>query len=178
MASNPYPEGMHRQAALMAVGIAMPVLQRAYRAAADRAVAHTGLSQALAWPLVMIGRQGEGVRQGVLAESLGIEAPSLVRSLDQLVDAGFIERREDALDRRAKTLHLTAAGTAACAQIETALQSLRTVVYDGVPDEDIAACLRVFGVLEQRLGCTVMTVPQARPPLAKGGAGKTTSSRR
>ncbi len=149
-----YPEGLSRESALMAAATALPVLQRAYRAAADKAVAHVGMSQALAWPLVMIGRQG-GMRQGVLADRLGIEAPSLVRSLDQLVEAGFVERREDAADRRAKTLHLTDAGAAACAQIETALLALRATLYDGVADADVAACLRVFAVLERRLGATV-----------------------
>ena len=155
MSPSAYPDGLSRESALMALGIALPVLQRGYRAAADKAVAHVGLSQALAWPLVMIGRQGGGMRQGVLAERLGIEAPSLVRSLDQLVEAGFVERREDAVDRRAKTLHTTPAGAAACAQIETALHGLRGPLYDGVADADIAACLRVFAVLEQRLGATV-----------------------
>ena len=155
MPQNAYPEGLSRESACMAVGIVLPVLQRAYRAAADKAVAHTGLSQALAWPLVMIGRKGSGLRQGVLADYLGIEAPSLVRSLDQLVDAGFVERHEDAVDRRAKTLHLMAAGAAACAQIETALSSMRAALYEGVADADIAACLRVFAALEPRLGATV-----------------------
>ncbi len=150
-----YPEGLSRDSALMAVSMALPALQRAYRAAADKAVAHVGLSQALAWPLLMIGRQGGGMRQGVLAGRLGIEAPSLVRSLDQLVDAGFVERHEDAEDRRAKTLHLTDAGAVACAQIETALHTLRTPLYDGVADADVVACLRVFAVLEQRLGAAV-----------------------
>lgn len=144
---------------MMTIGFSMPVIQRAYRAAADRAVAPIGVSQALAWPLVLIERLGDGVRQGVLAERLGIEAPSLVRSLDQLVDGGFIERREDPLDRRARTLHVTPAGAQACARIETMLQSLRAELYEGVPDEDIAACLRVFGVLEQRLGCAVAPMP-------------------
>ena len=150
-----YPEGQSRESALMAVVVALPVLQRAYRAAADKAVAHLGMSHALAWPLVTVGRQGSGMRQGVLAERLGIEAPSLVRSLDQLVEAGFVERREDAVDRRAKTLHLTDAGAAACAQIETALSALRATLFEGVADADVTACLRVFAVLEQRLGATV-----------------------
>ncbi len=114
-----YPEGLSRESALMAVAVALPVLQRAYRAAADKAVAHLGMSHALAWPLVTIGRQGGGMRQGVLADRLGIEAPSLVRSLDQLVEAGFVERREDAVDRRAKTLHLTDTGAAACSRSGT-----------------------------------------------------------
>ena len=141
-----------REAALMSLGTALSPLQRGYRAAADKAVAHVGLSQSLAWPIVMIGRMHDGVRQGVLAEALGIEGPSLVRSIDQLVEAGFVERREDPADRRAKTLHLTPAGEAACQPIEAALGQLRATLFEGVADADIAACLRVFAVLGERLG--------------------------
>jgi MarR family transcriptional regulator for hemolysin len=141
-----------REQALMRLGTAFAVLQRGYRAAADKAVAHVGVSQTLAYPIVMLGRMDGDVRQGVLAEALGIEGPSLVRSVDQLVEAGFVERREDPADRRAKTLHLTEAGQATCAPIEAALARMRASLFDGVADEDIAACLRVFGVLEERLG--------------------------
>lgn len=152
------PASRRSEAMRVAFGMTLPVLQRAYRAAADRAVAHVGLSQALAWPLVMIGRHGDGVRQGVLAELLGIEGPSLVRSLDQLVEAAFVERREDPADRRAKTLHLTASGAAARAQIEEALKEMRGGLFAGLSDADVATCLRVFGVLGQRLGCALPTV--------------------
>jgi len=141
-----------REAALMKLGTSLSTLQRGYRAAADRAVAHVGLSQTLAYPIVMIGRMEEGVRQGVLAEALGIEGPSLVRSLDQLVEAGFVERREDPADRRAKTLHLTPAGEAVFEPIEAALNLMRASLFEGVSDDDVAACLRVFGLLEERLG--------------------------
>jgi MarR family transcriptional regulator for hemolysin len=141
-----------RENALMRLGMSLSVLQRGYRAHADKAVAHVGVSQTLAYPIVMLGRMKGDVRQGVLAEALGIEGPSLVRSLDQLVEAGFVERHEDPSDRRAKTLHLTEAGKAACAPIEAALSLMRTAMFEGVPDEDIAACLRVFAVLEERLG--------------------------
>ena len=147
----------------MLLGTSLPVLERAYRALANQAVAHVGLSQALAWPLVMIGRQGDGMRQGVLAERLDIEGPSLARSLDQLVQLGFIDRREDPDDRRAKTLHLTAAGAQASAQIEDALTGMRNILYDGITDGDLAVCLQVFGMLRERLGCAPMSVP---PPLA------------
>lgn len=151
-----------REAALMAMSAALPILARAYRAAADHAVAHVGLSQAMAWPVVMIGRHGEGPRQGVLAELLGIEGPSLVRPLDQLVEGGFVERRDDPADRRAKTLHLTEAGVAAHAQIEASLRTLRADICEGVSDDDLAACLRVFGALQKKLGCPQPVVPPMR----------------
>jgi len=141
----------HRPDALMAFATALPILQRGYRSAADKAVVHIGFSQAMAWPLVMAGRLGSGVRPGVLAEVLAVEGSSLVRQLDQLADAGMVERREDAVDRRAKTIHLTPAGNRSRAKIEAALDTLRESLFDGVSDADMAACLRVFEVLQGRL---------------------------
>lgn len=136
----------------MAFGASLQVMARAYKAAADKAVGHIGLSQAMAWPLLMIGRLGSGIRPGVLADVLAIEGASLVRQLDQLAEAGLVERRDDPLDRRAKTLHLTPAGTRARAKIEAALDAMRAEMFDGVADADVEACLRVFTALDARLG--------------------------
>ena len=143
----------------MVIGTSLATLERAYRAAASQAVAHVGLSQALAWPLLTIGRHGDGLRQGVLAELLHIEGPSLARSVEQLANAGFIERREDPADRRAKTLHLTEQGALACTHIEVALIELRNQLYAGIPDEDIAATLRVFATLRERLDLPPAQLP-------------------
>ena len=136
----------------MAFGTSLQVMSRAYKAAADKAVGHIGLSQAMAWPLVMIGRLGNGIRPGVLADVLSIEGASLVRKLDQLAAAGLVDRRDDAVDRRAKTLHLTPAGARARAKIEASLDAMRAEVFEGVADADLEACLRVFAALDARLG--------------------------
>ncbi len=141
-----------RDQARQSFGTTLQTLSRAYKTAADKAVGHMGLSQAMAWPLVMIGRQGNGVRPGVLADVLAIEGASLVRQLDQLVEAGLVERREDTIDRRAKTLHLTPAGTRARARIEASLDAMRTELFEGIPDDDVLACLRVFAALDAKLG--------------------------
>jgi MarR family transcriptional regulator for hemolysin len=138
----------------MTFGTALSQVQRAYRSAADKAVGHIGLSQAMAWPLVMIGRLGGGVRPGVLADALGIEGPSLVRQLDQLVEAGLVTRREDSVDRRAKTLHLTPAGSRALAKIEAALSVMRLELFEDVSTNDLVACMRVFDALISRLDRT------------------------
>ncbi|TXD89324.1 winged helix-turn-helix transcriptional regulator [Mitsuaria sp. TWR114] len=146
----------------MTVGMMLPVLERAYRARANLAMAHVGLSQALAWPLVMIGRQGDGMRQGELATLLGIEGPSLTRSVDQLITGGYIERHEDPDDRRARTLHLTALGADACEQIEVTLRDLRNELYEGIADADVEAALRVFSTLAERVGAPTPAVPPRR----------------
>ncbi len=137
---------------LMATTANLIVLSRAYRGAADKALADYGLSQATAWPVILTGRLGDGVRQGALAEALGVEGPSLVRVLDQLVAAGLMERREDVHDRRAKTLHLTEAGHALRKQVEDVLVELRRRLFNGVSEADLQACLRVFDSLKNALG--------------------------
>ncbi|MFA4914890.1 MAG: MarR family transcriptional regulator [Burkholderiaceae bacterium] len=129
------------------------VVARAYRSVADRALADLDLSQATAWPIVMIGRLGEGVRQGAVAEALGIEGPTLVRVLDQLVASELIQRHEDPSDRRAKTLHLTPAGRALREKVETVLIDVRRQVFADIDPADIEATLRVLGTLKGTLKC-------------------------
>ncbi|AIO43188.1 marR family protein [Burkholderia cepacia] len=84
------------------------------------------------------------MRQGTLAEHVGIEGPSLVRLLDQLCAAGLARRDEDPHDRRAKTISLTAAGRAVTAKMEEDLRALRAQVLKGVSRADLEATLRVL----------------------------------
>ncbi|MBP0613984.1 MarR family winged helix-turn-helix transcriptional regulator [Jiella mangrovi] len=106
------------------------------------------VSEACAHPLVAVGRLGDGVRQGALAEEVGMEGPSLVRLLDQLCQSGLVERREDPADRRAKTLWLTMRGRAVMESIETDLVAFRALVLKDVPLDDIKATLRVFAAFD------------------------------
>ncbi len=151
-----------RDKALMSITVNMTLLTRGYRAKADKAVAPLGLSSAMAWPLVLIGRHPQGIRPGNLSEELGIEGPSLVRSLNQLVDAGLVRREEDQIDKRAKILHLTDDGKAISVRIEDVLIELRATLFDGVADADIDACLRTFETLQKRLGVNAI------PPFLNG----------
>jgi MarR family transcriptional regulator, transcriptional regulator for hemolysin len=123
-------------------------IARQWRRASHHVLTGYGVSEACAMPLLMIGRLGEGVRQGTLAEHVGIEGPSLVRLLDQLCSAGLAVRQDDPADGRAKTIWLTDNGRALRAQIETALISLRAEKLKGVSAADLAATLRVFKAIE------------------------------
>jgi MarR family transcriptional regulator for hemolysin len=137
-------------------------LTRIYRRAVDKALAAHGLSEARALPVLHIARLGDGLRQGALAEEMGIEGPSLVRILDQLCAAGLVERRDDPNDRRAKTLHLTGDGRALAAAVETTLDGFRAQLLTQIGDEDLRATLSVLARFESAL-----EVP-ARPRSAEG----------
>jgi MarR family transcriptional regulator, transcriptional regulator for hemolysin len=124
---------------------------RAYKAAADRVANNFALSHASGWPVVMIARLGDGVRPGAVAEALGVEPPSLVRIIDQLVAAGLVLRQDDPADRRAKTLHLTAEGRRCAAQLEELLLPFRRELFAGIAQADIETCVRVLAQLDAAL---------------------------
>lgn len=127
---------------------ALTYASRAYRAAADKIAADYGLSQATGLPVLVISRFGEdGVRPGVLALALGLEASSLVRVVDCLIATKLVERHEDPADRRAKILRLTGEGRQAAEQMDQALRPFRRKLFGEFEPADVEACLRVLSGL-------------------------------
>lgn len=127
---------------------ALTYASRAYRAAADKIAADYGLSQATGLPVLVISRFGEsGVRPGVLAVALGLEASSLVRVVDHLIASNLVERHEDPNDRRARILRLTEEGRQAAEQMDQALRPFRRKLFGAFEPSDVEACLRVLSGL-------------------------------
>jgi len=133
---------------LSSLTAALTHASRAYRAAADKVAADYGLSQATGLPVLVISRFGEnGVRPGVLAETLSLEASSLVRVVDQLIESGLVERHEDPNDRRAKILRLTVEGRKTAERMDQALRPFRRKLFGAFDPADVDACLRVLSGL-------------------------------
>jgi len=121
---------------------------RAYRAAADKVASDFGLSQATGLPVLVISRFGDGgVRPGILAETLSLEASSLVRIVDHLIGSGLVERHEDPQDRRAKILRLTDEGLKTAALMDQALTPFRRKLFGAFDPADVEATLRVLSGL-------------------------------
>ena len=138
---------------------------RVWRAATDTAFAAYGLSFSTGMALIYVHRLGGSMRQGELARCMGIEGPSLVRLLDQLVAAGLVLRRDDALDRRGKHVDITAAGAALMQGLEPCLEQVRGRMLAGVSAADLTATLRVLTSIAQAGG---MDLPA---PVAGGNLG-------
>ncbi|WP_193323356.1 MarR family winged helix-turn-helix transcriptional regulator [Erwinia endophytica] len=135
----------------MQVTVMMGLQHRSYRTCADQRLAHLGLSAALGWPLIMIGRHPEGVRHGKLSEDLGIESPSLLRPINQLINNGLVVRSDDPTDKRAKILRLTAEGQAINQRIETLLHDLRAELFADLSDDELTMLARLMERMGQRL---------------------------
>lgn len=132
------------------IGRLIARLARIWRRESDQALSDHGLSYATAIPLLVLSRQGENVRQGVLADELGIEGPSLVRLIDLLQAEGLVERREDPTDRRAKTLHLTKAGEAKLNETNRVLRRVRASLLKDIAPEELAITFETLQRIERR----------------------------
>ncbi len=126
-------------------------LGRAYRRHVDKAFLTLGVSHTLALPVMLLGRLEDGVRQGALVDALGIEPPSLVPLLNQLERDGLVERHPDLTDKRAKTLHLTAAGRDLAERAEAAASQVRINLLRDIPAADIEVAARVLMQLQAAL---------------------------
>lgn len=124
---------------------------RLWRRAADQVLDDCGLSHALAMPLLVLSRLGDHVRQGVIAERLGIEGPSLVRIVDLLVADGLVTRAGDPGDRRAKIISLTDSGLTSVAEIERILGAMRLDLLADISDAELEVVVDVLGRLETKL---------------------------
>lgn len=72
----------------------------------DRRAQHLNLTRTQ-WRALSILRRHPGIRQNHMAEMLEVEPITLVRLLDRMEKAGWIERRPDPKDRRANQIYLT-----------------------------------------------------------------------
>jgi DNA-binding MarR family transcriptional regulator len=77
--------------------------------------------------------QREGISQSQLAESTDIEPMTLVRILDRMESDGWLERRSDPADRRARRLYLKAKGRPLVDAVWRLADLTRGEAFAGIP---------------------------------------------
>jgi MarR family transcriptional regulator for hemolysin len=117
---------------------------RLIRREANRRAAILGATKAQWRVLARLSRAGDAIRQVELAEALDVEPITLCRMIDRLEEAGLVERRRDADDRRAWRIHLTPAAAPVLARLEAMGLVFNADILAGVDEADRAAALRVL----------------------------------
>ncbi len=119
-------------------------MARLWRGQIDRHVRPLGLSFMQWVTLLQLSRATDDVVQKDLAQAVGIEGPTMVGVLDRLVRAGLVERRVAAHDRRANTVHLTAAGRAILRAAEKNVGKLRDALLEGLSEAELRTTIAVL----------------------------------
>ena len=86
-----------------------------------------------------------------LAKAIGIEQPSLVRTLDQLEEKGLISRHTCANDRRAKRIKLTEKAEPIIEEMEDVIRKTRGEILSGISAEELDALINLVSRLEQNI---------------------------
>ncbi|MBD3586034.1 transcriptional regulator SlyA [Salinimonas sp. HHU 13199] len=103
-----------------------------WRNAVDHYMSSLGLTQTRWIALLHLERMGEGCSQKALADNIGIEQPSLLRTLNQLEASNLIQRKSCAEDARRKTLWFTPQGRELLKQVETMANAGRQKMLEGM----------------------------------------------
>ena len=98
------------------LGFLLVQVAKSHRRWVSTALDELGLHVGQELLLAQLCRQ-EGVRQTALAEALGVELPTVHKTLARLEAAGFVERRPDPQDARSSLAYLTVRGRETCVQI-------------------------------------------------------------
>jgi DNA-binding MarR family transcriptional regulator len=120
----------------------------------QRALLFLGLTRAQCKVLGYLARN-EGINQAGLADLLEIKPMTLVRQIDRMEEDGWIERRPQPGDRRARRLVLTDKARPILARILDLSNEIRAESFAGLSKDDgkqlIELLRRVHGNLSERV---------------------------
>lgn len=116
---------------------------RMLRAIFDRRAREIGLSLAQAKAIIHVSRS-EGINQAALANLLEVQPISLARLVDRMEAAGWIERRPDPTDRRARCLHLSEKAHPILEQIQILSGEIRGEALSGLSEEEQDTLMRLL----------------------------------
>jgi MarR family transcriptional regulator for hemolysin len=124
---------------------------RRWRTRLNERLRSIGQTDARCAALAEIAGAPAGVVQRELSQRLGVEEPTVVRLVDALEAAGWVERRAHELDRRAKVLQLTPEAQPVLDQAETIVGELQDEMFADIDPAELATCVRVLNELVSRL---------------------------
>ncbi|KAA8730086.1 MAG: transcriptional regulator SlyA [Ewingella americana] len=126
-------------------------LVRAWRSLIDERLKPLELTQTHWVTLHNINMLPPEQSQIQLAKAIGIEQPSLVRTLDQLEEKRLITRQTCASDRRAKRIKLTEEASPIINAMESVIDSTRKEILSGMSQSDIQQLSGMLARLEQNI---------------------------
>ena len=93
----------------------------------------------------------DGMKQTALASDLDLTRVAIGGLLDRMEAGGFVERRADATDGRARRVFLTKAGTKLVNKIRETVESIELEILSRIPEEDLRHAAATLLALKETL---------------------------
>lgn len=131
--------------------IAIVLAGRRWRALIDEQLRERGQSASRMEAMSAIAYAPKQATQIQIAKRIGIEGPTLTRTLDMLEADGLVERVADPSDRRNKHMKITPAGFEELGTMLDICAKSRSRLLAGIPAKDIKAGLGFLSLLLERI---------------------------
>jgi len=125
-------------------------VSRLRRVAVDRALKPLGITRAQWWVLAFLSRR-DGMTQTALAADLDLTKVAIGGLLDRMEAAGFVERRADKADGRARRVFLTRAGAKIVGGIRSSVETVELEILEGVSDSQLEQAEETLRTLKETL---------------------------
>lgn len=123
---------------------------RAMRTALTRHLGDSGLYAGQDGVILVLADE-DGLTPGMLAQRLGVKAPTMTRTIGRMESQGFVERRSDERDARLTKVFLTELGRTSLSQISAAAAECETLATRGMTGKEIRLLVKLLGAVEANL---------------------------
>jgi DNA-binding MarR family transcriptional regulator len=125
-------------------------VSRLRRIVVDRSLKPQGITRSQWWVLAFLSRR-DGMKQTALASDLDLTRVAIGGLLDRLEIGGFIERRMDEKDARARRVFLTKGGTTLVNTIRASVERVELEILARIPEEDLKRTAATLLTLKETL---------------------------
>jgi DNA-binding MarR family transcriptional regulator len=134
------------------IGFLIHDVSRLRRTVADKALRPLGITRSQSWVLAFLHRhEGSGMTQSELAKEMNVGKVTMGGLIDRLEEGGYVERRSDAEDRRARRIFMTAKGTNLVKRMQVVSEKLNAEILRGISDKDVVKVEDVLSRVKQKL---------------------------
>lgn len=111
-------------------------VSRLRRIVVDRALKPLGITRSQWWVLAFLSRR-DGMTQTALASDLDLTKVAIGGLLDRMEVAGYVERRADPNDGRARRVYLTRVGTKLVGTIRENVEQVEVGILTKIPEAEL-----------------------------------------
>jgi MarR family transcriptional regulator, organic hydroperoxide resistance regulator len=125
------------------IGYRILQIHRAHRKLAESGFNELGLHTGQEWVLFQLWTE-EGLTHSQLVKNLGVEPPTITKTIDRLEKTGLVERRQDEEDARVSRVYLTPAGRALEISVRNLWDSLEAQTIQGLSEVEVVLLRRLL----------------------------------
>lgn len=125
-------------------------VSRLRRIVVDRALKPLGITRSQWWVLAFLSRR-DGMTQTALASDLDLTKVAIGGLIDRMETAGFVVRRADEADARARRVYLTRAGTKMVSTIREHVDQVETEILAGISEAELNQAATVLRTMKATL---------------------------